>query len=275
MLALAGILMFLGMVGAAVVLVMLTVRAVFKRGWTKKMIWTVGAISVVLFAVGLAMGWPSVHEGYGEQSARVKDSTIHSSSLSPSSPSLFNESVNNSQEVGQHPTLDKMLEKTATDKPTTNEQKEKALSIPELLRKDFKGIVQLLGKPTAEKTEGQDKKLVKYTLPGFELEISLFMDRPISMDITPLKEYKFINSTGYATSDVPDDVMQLLYDLGFSKGSVTGQGDTPSQRLFSYVDYGSPLKEYEIRVNSENWRAVSEGKASKVSWVYIKLIKTK
>ncbi|OAT81108.1 hypothetical protein [Desulfotomaculum copahuensis] len=274
MLAFAGFLMFLGMVGAAVALIMLVLKVVFKRGWSSRRLRLVGALSVALFVVGLAMGWSPAEKGYehGQHAARDEKEV---KTIPASSPSLSVEHANNDQAVGQLPKPEKAAKETTTDKPSAKVQKERPPNVPELLQKDYKGIVQLLGRPTAEKTESADKKLIKYTLPGFELEITLFMDKPISMDITPLKEYKFQDSNGYSASDMPDDVIQLLYDLGFNKDSVIGNSATPTQRLFSYVDYGSPLREYEIRVNSEDWKAVSEGRASKVSWVYIKLIKTK
>jgi len=276
---LAGLIALLGMAGVVVALVMLIVQFLFKRGWTKKRIWTVGAVSLVLFVVGVVMGVSSVPDGYkagykaGQQAVRDEKVTTTSPAPSPTStPSV--EPVNN-QVVVEQPKPGKTTEEATTDKTAQSEQKDKGINIPELLSQDYKGIVQILGKPAEEKTAKSDERIVKYALPAFELEIKLFLDKPISIDITPLKEYKFASSTGYAITDVPDDIMQLLQDMGFSKASVTGEGDTPETRLFSYVDYGSPLREYEIRVNSEDWRAVNEGKTSKVSWVYIKLIKTK
>jgi len=168
-----------------------------------------------------------------------------------------------------------MKKSTETNKPSIIEQKNKELNIPKLLQQDHKGIIQFLGKPTGDEIKNSDVRILKYTLAGFELEIRLFMDTPVSMDITPLEDYSFTNSAGYAISDVPDDVMRLLRDLGFDEGSVTGGGDSPAQRLFLYMDYGTPLREYEIRVNNDDWRAVNEGKTSNVSWVYVKLINTK
>ncbi|MBW2672129.1 MAG: phage holin family protein [Deltaproteobacteria bacterium] len=276
MLALAGFLMLLGLTGVAVALIMLVVRSIFKRGWAKKRIWAVGAVSVALFVVGMVIGLSSVQDGYeaGRQAASNEEAV--------EVPSVHSPSVESEEAIQGEKRLPTPV-KTTTDQEDaqasvneqTDKESEQKPNIPELLQQDYEGIVRLLGEPTTEKAEKADERLVKYTLPGFELEITLFMDKPISIEVSPLKEYKFRDIAGYAISDVPDDVLQLLQDLGFSKDSVTGKSATPAQRLFSYVDYGSPLREYEIRVNSEDWRAVSKGKASKVSWVYIKLIKTK
>lgn len=124
MLALAGFMMLLGITGAAVALVMLIIRLFFKRGWVKKRILTVGAISVVLFAVGLAMGWPSAQEGYEGQTARVKDSIVHSSS--PSSPSSSIEPVTANEEPNDN-------------KSTVEEQNsDRADLIPGILAADIK-----------------------------------------------------------------------------------------------------------------------------------------
>jgi len=261
---LAGLIALLGMAGAVVALVMLIVQFIFKRGWAKIRIWTVGAVSLALFVVGMVMGVSSVPEGYEAGRQAAKGEKVTSTSLAPTPP------------PSTEPANNQVTTKEVTaDKPAQSEQKDKGINIPELLGQDYKGIVQALGKPAEEKTAKSDERIVKYALPAFELEIKLFLDKPISMDITPLKEYKFASSTGDAISDEPDGVMQLLQDLGFSKASVTGEGGTPATRLFAYVDYGSPLREYEISVNSEDWRAVDEGKTSKVSWVYVKLTKTR
>lgn len=74
MAVLAGLLALLGMAGVAVALVLLVVQLVFKRGWTKKKIWTVGAISLALFVVGVVMGVSSVPDGYnaGKQAAKME-----------------------------------------------------------------------------------------------------------------------------------------------------------------------------------------------------------
>jgi len=61
---LAGLIALLGMAGVVVALVMLIVQFLFKRGWTKKRIWTVGAVSLALFVVGVVMGVSSVPDGY-------------------------------------------------------------------------------------------------------------------------------------------------------------------------------------------------------------------
>jgi hypothetical protein len=96
MAVLTGLLALLGMVGAAVALVMLIVQFVFKRGWTKKRIWTVGAVSLALFVVGVVIGVSSAPDEYeagykaGQQEAQNKteiDKTNTPSSKKEQSPS--------------------------------------------------------------------------------------------------------------------------------------------------------------------------------------------
>ncbi|NPV92088.1 MAG: hypothetical protein HPY50_15080 [Firmicutes bacterium] len=106
MAVLAGFLVLFGMAGAVVALVMMIVQFVFKRGWAKKRIWTVGAISLALFAVGMVMGVSSVPDGYeaGQQAAR-SEKAASTSPASPPTPSV--EPVNDNQTASEPPTTDK------------------------------------------------------------------------------------------------------------------------------------------------------------------------
>lgn len=147
-----------------------------------------------------------------------------------------------------------------------------AFDVPAILDKNCNDIVSLLGKPSKQENKDSDTVIMFYQTPKFDVEISLFMDHPASVDITPKENYTYGPSDEYAQKEVPDDVMKLLTELGLEGvGSADG---TSAQRLFKYFDYGSPLREYDVMVNCEDWRTVDEGKTSKVSFVYIKLVKT-
>lgn len=149
------------------------------------------------------------------------------------------------------------------------------INMPEILEQDYAGVVKILGNPVKEEYEDTDTKFINYSLKekDLEIEIKFFMDTPITISVTPLKEYKFTNDSGYSITEVPDDVMKLLADLGFN--SPTGKNSSLAMRIFSYVDYGSPLREYAIQVSPEDWQAVDRGKMSKVRQVNIRLIDTR
>lgn len=91
MAVLAGLCVLLGMAGVAVALVMLIVQLIFKRGWTKKRIWTVGAISLTLFVVGMIIGLSSAQEGYeaGRQAAKDGQTAGQKEVVSESTPTSF------------------------------------------------------------------------------------------------------------------------------------------------------------------------------------------
>lgn len=61
---LAGWLTLLSIAGVTVALVMMIVRFVFKRGWTKKKIWILGTMSLVLLMTGVVTGVSSAPDDY-------------------------------------------------------------------------------------------------------------------------------------------------------------------------------------------------------------------
>jgi hypothetical protein len=163
----------------------------------------------------------------------------------------------------------------STQKIVEKEQvsKEKpVVDIPAILKQKNEDVNKTLGKPKSKEIKGQDKVIETYSLTGYDIDITYFMGTPSSIDITPLKKYKFIKNNAYTSDEVPDDIKRLLKELGFN--GLTPSGSTPMQSLFLYTDF-STLREYEIRVNSKDWRAVDEGKESEVDWVYVKLTKTR
>ena len=87
---LAGLITLLGIAGVFVALVMLIVQFIFKRGWTKKRIWTVGAVSLALFVIGVVMGISSVPNGYnaGRQAAQNDTPNDKVSALNPEKEQL-------------------------------------------------------------------------------------------------------------------------------------------------------------------------------------------
>ncbi|SFH21129.1 hypothetical protein SAMN05660649_04260 [Desulfotomaculum arcticum] len=156
--------------------------------------------------------------------------------------------------------------------PKSEPQIDLVFDVPEILNKNYNDIVSLLGKPSRQENKDSDTVVLVYQTPEFDIEITLFMDLPASVDITPKEDYVYGPSDEYALKEVPDDVMKLLTELGLE--GVDGAEGTSAQRLFKYFDYGSPLREYDVMVNCDDWRTVDEGKTSKVSFVYIKLVKT-
>ncbi len=120
MAVLAGLCVLLGMLGAAVALVMLAIRIILKRGWTKKRIWMVGAISLALFAVGMIIASPSAKEGYeaGQQAARSDGTASISPASSPVPSPPTSEPAQKDQqpatsppkEQNPSPTMDKTAE---------------------------------------------------------------------------------------------------------------------------------------------------------------------
>jgi microcompartment protein CcmL/EutN len=114
MAVLAGLLTLLGMAGAAVALVMLIVQFIFKRGWAKKRIWTVGAVSLALFVVGMVMGVSSVPEGYeaGRQAAQNETAVNKVSTPNPEKE----------QPPSPPPSSDKLTETTEATAPAKSLQ---------------------------------------------------------------------------------------------------------------------------------------------------------
>ncbi len=68
----AGFLIFLGLVGIVVAVIMLAARAVFKKGWPYKKAGILAGIAVIVLIIGSALAGPSVQKGYeaGKQAAQ-------------------------------------------------------------------------------------------------------------------------------------------------------------------------------------------------------------
>lgn len=61
---LAGLLVLVGLVGLGVAIVMLIVRAIFKKGWKYKKIGTLAGVALILFIVGMVIAGPSATQDF-------------------------------------------------------------------------------------------------------------------------------------------------------------------------------------------------------------------
>lgn len=68
---LAGLLVFVGLVGFGVAVAMLIARAVFKKGWGYKRVGVVAGVALALFVAGMVAAGPSTRQGFeaGRQAA--------------------------------------------------------------------------------------------------------------------------------------------------------------------------------------------------------------
>jgi len=253
--AFAGFLVLLGVMGFGAAIILLAVRTLLKKGWAYRRSGILACASMVVFILGMVMAGPSSNQGFdaGRQAAR-------NISAQPDSTQKTEEVTSPTPVKVEQPQKD--LANQEAETPKTEEKTEQPIiDIPKILKQDYSGIVQFLGKPLKIEDKDADTKILTYKLSDFDVDIKLFMNNPVTLDITPKKEYKF-----------PDGVMELLSELGLK--NVDAIGATSMQKLFTYINYGTPTREYEIRVSSKDWRAVDDGKGSTVNFVYVKLIKT-
>lgn len=104
---LAGILVFLALVGLGVAVIMLIVKAAFKKGWEYKRTGAVAGVALVLFVAGMVMAGPSARDGFkaGQQAAKGD----------PAAPAT--QEQNNEESQAQLP-------ESVEPEPTENEQEQ-------------------------------------------------------------------------------------------------------------------------------------------------------
>ncbi len=111
MAVLAGWIAIAGIVGVVVSLVLLVVQFIFKRGWIKKRILTVGAISLVLLITGVVMGVSSVPGGYVTKQQVEQNETVIDKAPAPEK----NATPNREAETAKS---------TASENPSQEQQKQ-------------------------------------------------------------------------------------------------------------------------------------------------------
>ncbi len=129
----AGFLIFLGLVGIVVAVIMLAARAVFKKGWPYKKAGILAGIAVIVLIIGSALAGPSVQKGYeaGKQAAQNPPAqTQNTQPVKNSTPAQTNSNAPQQQDQKE----EKLPANVTLEKNPAQDAKELAQMIVEVIK---------------------------------------------------------------------------------------------------------------------------------------------